>query len=44
MVKGIKGSLWSRWNAESINLGEEVGREKARPGRRRREARIMMSI
>ena len=43
-MKGIKGSLWIRWNAESSNLGEKVGREKARLGRRRREGRIMVGM
>ena len=44
MVKGIKGSLWIRWNAESSSLGVKVGREKARLGMRRREGRIMVAM
>ena len=44
MVKAIKGSLWSWWNAESSSLGEKVGRETARLGRRSSEERIMVAI
>ena len=44
LVLGTKGSLWNWWKAELISLDEEVGREKARLGRRRREVTIMVLV
>ena len=43
-MEASKGCLWSRWNAESSSLGEKVGRERARLGRRSREERIMVGM